>query len=149
MDFIKNFIKDKTVAFYVACGAAVLSLVAAIVYAATLGHLNEMSWAAFALLLALPFVFAGLALIGHEKLGAAAIGIMGFIAFVLYITTIYNYPMTQLMVISSLGDLKEFPAIVATAALMLIVCITGNVVYWMRLCKKPQEGTDKEVKTNE
>lgn len=146
MNFIKNFIKDKTVAFYIACGVALLSLVTAIVYAVTLGHLKEMSWVAFALLLVVPFVFAGLSLIGHEKLGTAAIGILGFAAFVLYLTTIYEYPMAQLMIITSLSDLKEFPAIIATAALMVICCIAGNVVYWLRLRKKPESAKTESGK---
>lgn len=146
MDFIKNFFKNKTVAFYIAGGFAVLSLVTAIVYAATLGHLEEMSWAAFGLLIAVPFVFAALSLIGHEKLGTAALAIMCFAAFVLYITSIYEYPMTQLMIIMSLGDLKEFPAIVASAALMLVCCIAGNALYWVRLRKKPVEAKKMQAK---
>ncbi|MCI9517927.1 MAG: hypothetical protein HFK08_01550 [Clostridia bacterium] len=143
MEFLKEklngFLKNKTIAFYVALGVAGLSLITAVVYAATLSSLTEyMSWGAFAMLLVAPIAFAALAFFGFERIGAAVMGVLDFAALLVFLIAIYKYPISLVMT-TNLVDIPGFGAIVAVAAMTVVCFVTANVCVWMKLAKQEKE----------
>lgn len=144
MGLIKNYFKNRTAMFYVALSVAVLSIIAAIFYTATLNHLTEdMSWTPFILLLTGAAVFAVLSVFRLSRLGTAVMAILDFAAFLTFAGTIYNWPVSQAMVISNIADIKELPAMIVSAVMMLICIVLGNVCAWKRLQRKAETNGGK------
>lgn len=141
MDFIKNYFKSKNVAFYIGLFFALFSIVSAIVYGVSLSAIEEQSAVPTVLLVLAGVAFVGLSLIGQDKYGAALMGILDFIALIVYIATIYPYPLSQTMTSSSFGDIPYIGSIIACAVLMVICAIGANVLAWIRMTRKklPEE----------
>ena len=89
---VKNFLRKKTVGYWLSLFGAVLSLITAVVYAAAYAGSNYMSWLSFAMLL---FAFAAFLLLSAFDISApfapAAAGIFDLVAMCLYIDGIYMY----------------------------------------------------------
>ena len=135
MNFIKKYFEDKTIPFYVGLGVSLISIITAIVYSATLGHLKEYVTVAVTLLLVFgPIIYIGLSFVKLQKLGMFIMTGLDFAALITYICTIYKYPITKVMDTNIL-ELAELPAIITVAALAIIVCIAGNVLCWLNLKK--------------
>lgn len=136
-EFILQFLSDKTVPFYVALGAAGLSVATGIMYSAALGGLSGyVSFVPLILLLVGAAVFVGLSFLGSPRAGAAIMTAADFGAFLVYVGTIYAYPVDAAMSVGSASDIKELPMIIAAGALMLICAIASNAVAWMKMTKR-------------
>ncbi len=145
-EFILQFLSDKTVPFYVALGAAGLSVVTGIMYSAALGGLSGyVSFVPLILLLVGAAVFVGLSFLGSPRAGAAIMTAADFGAFLVYVGTIYAYPVDIAMSVGSVSDIKELPMIIAAGALMLICAIASNAVAWMKMTKR-DKAPDKDKK---
>ena len=146
MKLISKFFSDKTVPFYVALGAAALSVVTGIVYAAALGGLSGyVSFVPLILLIVGAVAFIGLSLLGSPRAGAAIMTAADFGAFLVYVGTIYAYPIDAAMSVGSASDIKELPMIIAAGALMLICAIASDAVAWMKMTKG-DKAPDKDEK---
>ena len=131
---IKHFFKDKGVAFYMALGAAVLSLVAAILYAAVYGSMETyMSWTGFVFMLLSVLSFFALSLVGLAKYGAGGAAIFGFVGLILSLGDTYGY-FTSFAVSGGipavLGD-DTAVVFIACAAMLLVSVIASCVAAWM------------------
>lgn len=89
---LKRFFGSKAAGFYVCLCALLLSLAAAVVYAACYNGTMYMSWWAFAVPLIAAAGFAGLSLFRATSVCAPAVlGLGDFTAFLLYIRHVYIY----------------------------------------------------------
>lgn len=130
---IKKFFKDKNVAFYFALSFAASSVIVAVLYAAALGRLEGyVSYAPLILLLLGALAFVGLSLLGSCRLGSAVQSALDFTAFIVYVGTIYRYPVEQAMS----GQIKYLPMIIVCGALMFICALGANVTAWIRQRRK-------------
>ena len=92
MEFIRKFVTSVSVGYWLSLGAAVLSLVTGIVYAAAYNGSNYMSWAAFAMFVVAFVAFAVLAsLDATYRIAPAVGGTIDLIAMCLYISAVYMY----------------------------------------------------------
>lgn len=138
MEIIKNFLRNKTLAFYIAVCVAGISVVAAILYAAAFSDLSKyMSWLAFAFLLLAPVAFLALSFFGLARIGAAALALLDFAALLFAANKVFGFIADYAMVgFDSAGS--AFPLFVAGAALMVVCSIVANVAAWSRLQKTQQ-----------
>lgn len=106
-------------------------------YSAALGGLSGyVSFVPLILLLVGAAVFVGLSFLGSPRAGAAIMTAADFGAFLVYVGTIYAYPVDAAMSVGSASDIKELPMIIAAGALMLICAIASNAVAWMKMTKR-------------
>ena len=86
-------------------------------------------------------VFAVSALFRLTRIGTACVALLDFFAFVVYILTIYQYPVLEAMNAGTVANIKGMGAIIAVAAMMIVIVIAANVLAWMKLDRK--SGEDK------
>lgn len=136
MEFIKNFLKNKTIAFYVALGVAGMSIIAAIIYAAAFGGLSKyMSWIAFTFLLLAPVGFFALSFFGFARMGSAVMALLDFAAFLIAVNSAFDFVADYAMVgLDNAG--AAFPLFVAGAALMIVCSIAASAAAWLCLQKQ-------------
>lgn len=144
--WIKSFFKDKTIAYYVALGFAVLTIVTAIIYTVNFAQTKYMSWAAFVFLLIAAIAFIALSVFGYNRIGSGAMSALSFTAFLLFIASVYTYFLDNVM-IGFKGPI--FTGIIVCAALMLVCSIGANVTAWLHLKKKAKVDNNaaKETQT--
>lgn len=82
MEKIKDYLKDKKYGFYVTLGAALFSLLTAIIYAAS--YAGNVSWWVFVLLLAGAFLGVGVIALKKFDLAPVVIAVASFLAFLLF-----------------------------------------------------------------
>ena len=148
MTTVKEFFRTRTVAFYVAAAAAVLSVILSIVYAACYSGTSYMSWGAFALTLIAGIAFFALAAFKQtEPFAALVLGVLNFIAFILFIHDVYMYFTTIFyggFSAALLGDID--PAFYACTVLYLIIIVASNVCVYLKSSKtKSSENTQVET----
>lgn len=88
MDKILNFLRTRTVGFWLACTAALIVFVQAFIYLDGFSNdVEKMSWAAFALSLCGAAAFAGLSISRYTAPYApAALAACAFVAFLQFVT---------------------------------------------------------------
>lgn len=133
MNFLNNFIKNKNVAFYIACGIAVAGLVVAIAYAATWIKGYE-SALALILLIVGSFAFVGLSFV-NENIGAAVMAGCDLIAFAVYTGKTYSYITTNFATGVDFSD-ATVVKIIIFAVLMFLLFVAANVSVYMKMKKQ-------------
>lgn len=88
---IKNYLKTRSVGFWFSVAVILLSVITAAVYAASYAGTDNISWAAFALLLV--GAAAGVVLIALKqgKFAPYVLALMAFAAFLCFVEGIYFY----------------------------------------------------------
>ncbi len=147
MQLFKDFFKNRTIKFYIAMGAAVLSIITGIVYGAAVAVLDEgISVAPTVMCIVAALIFAVCALFRLSRIGMAAVGIIDLFALFIFLVTGYEYPIEQAMVVSNAWQIKGMISIIVCAAMMLVCIILANVFAWLRLDKEPEAATDVAMK---
>ena len=145
---IKEFIKTRTAAFYVAAAAALLSVILSIVYACCYGKSVYMSWFAFALTLIAGLSFFALAAFRQtEAFAAAATGLLDFVGFLLFIRAAYWYLSDVFyggFKANLLGEVA--PAFYAVTVLYVVTIVASNVCVYLRKTKKEKT---EEIQTEQ
>ena len=137
MNIVGKFFRDKNVAFYFALSFAALSVNVAIVYVAALSGLEGyVSYIPLLLMLIGAAAFVGLSILGSCRLGSAVLSVADFVAFIVYVGTIYRYPVEQAMSVGDVSQIQHLPMIIACAGLMFICAVGSNVMAWIRQRKK-------------
>lgn len=135
-DKIINFFKAKNAAYYVALVVALLTIITSFLYLGFVSNINEyLNMGLFALILIGGLAFIALSSFNYDRLGVGAMALCSFGAFIVYILTIYNYPLTQLMEISSIWDVPYIMEVIIIAVLLVISAIASNVLVYLRLTK--------------
>lgn len=130
-EWVKKFFSDKTIAFYIALGAAVLSIATAIVYVAIMSG-TYMSWIAFALLLVSAAAFIALSILKYSKIGVAVMAALNFTALILFLAKASPYVIDN---ISGTLSGATFIAMIVSAALIFVSFAVANVTVWLQLNK--------------
>lgn len=137
---IIGYLKSRSVAFFVALAMAIISIIVAIVYPCVLsgnGEISEyLSYIPLILLIAGAVIFIALSIFDFSNLGTAIMSMLDFAAFLIFVGTIYGYPLEKVMVISNIFDIDGFMTIIISAIMMLIGAIGSNVCAWLRQAKK-------------
>lgn len=144
MDKIKNlsasYFKQRSIPFYIGVGAALLSIIAGIVYIGVLSGLDAKFLSGT--VIALPIVGGILYLIGslfrQTRWGAILMTTLDFISLIVFALTVYEYPLEQVMVISNVMDIPFMKGIIFVAVLLLLTTILSNVVCYLPLGKKKE-----------
>lgn len=137
MNYIKSVFTGKKPSFYVACVAAIMALVAALCYSiyfydSEKAYLAKyVSWMPTAFSAIGVVAFVGLTFLKQSQIGAAIIAASSFASFVSYVSTIYGWPVEQIMVFP-IDKIPEFPMIVICAVLMLLSAILANITAWKK-----------------
>lgn len=139
MDFLKNFIKSRNIAFYIACFVGVLSFVTGIVALAALSFAGATALPLVLALIGL-IAFLALSLVGYERLGAACMGAFTFGAFLVTLMEVYEHFLdvvqNQAMGGFDLGAVEGLPALIVCVILFVVCAVAANVLAWVRLRKK-------------
>lgn len=134
-----EFHKHRTISFWIAAGAAVLSVISAVVYAAAVMGEDEVSRfvniVPFILLLAGGLIFAVAALFRKSRLGALVMGLLDLFAFVVFLGYFAAYPASTAVANDGGGiiSLPGFAAAIAVAVLMFICIVLSDVCAWRKL----------------
>lgn len=141
MKIFTEYFRDRTAAFYISLGFALLSLVVAIVYgAAVLGLDDGISVAPVIMMIIGALAVPAFALIRLTRVGLGVMGVLDFFSVVIYAVTVYEYPVSQAMIVSNAMDIPGMMSIIAVAALMFVCVIAANVLAWIRQEKKRPAG---------
>lgn len=137
MKIFTEYFKDRTVAFYISLGFAMMSVVVAIVYgAAVLGLDDGISVAPVIMMIIGALAVPALALIRLTRVGLGVMGVLDFFSVVVFAVTVYEYPISQAMVVSNAMEIEGMASIIAVAVFMLICFVAANVLAWIRQDKK-------------
>ena len=139
--FFIDFIKTRNILYYVVCGLAVMLFIGGIIATAALGVAGATALPLVFTLIGL-LLFAGLSLVGKEKLGAAAVSFCGFVSLVMLICEVFEYFLIE---IQNQGMSDKFDvfaiegigAFIVSVVILLICSIAANVFAWLKL-NKPQ-----------
>ena len=144
MEFIKNYFKGKTIAFYIAFGVSAFSLISAIIYAGCVGSSEYMSWGAFVMLLLAFPAFLALSYFGYSKIASGVVAALNLAALALLVIDVFPFVWTLVNHYAMTGDFDGgavFGGAVAVLVFTAICAITANVLAWLKL--------NKEAKTAE
>ncbi len=136
MNFIKKYFENKNIAFFVALGVAVLSLVIGIVYASTWIKGYESVWTlVFMIVGAVAFVAASYF---DARIGAALLTMCNVLGLAMFIMSAYS-----LIFSKAISGLKftdpEVQYVFVFAALFLLLSVAANIFVWVRLVKRSKE----------
>lgn len=135
-NYFKRYLSTRKVAYYIACGVALLALIGGIVAAATLKEagISALAWV-LPLLGLLAFIVTSL--LGYDRSGICIVGVMSFFAFVTTVIEVFGYFLTEIqnqaMVGFDIMAIKGLPALIASAVLLVVAAIAGNVLAYLRL----------------
>ena len=124
MGKIKDFFKAKGYGFYATVFVSLLSLVAAIVYAATYQNTSRfMSWAAFAVILIGVVLALLLSVTRFGEFAPAVLAAADFAALMLFIKIIYNYVAVVMVGI----DLTSFEPRFIACTVLFALCVVMSI----------------------
>ncbi|MDE6505582.1 MAG: hypothetical protein K2L42_06925 [Clostridia bacterium] len=142
LDFVKNFtlnfLKTRTVAYYIASGVAFIAWIMGIVCTSSL---------AFAGASAVPMVLVSLgglvfivgSLFGEEKIGAGMVAFASYGALIATFCELYAHFLTEIqsqaMTGFDLGAMQGFSTLIACVVLFLVCAIAANVLAFLKLNK--------------
>lgn len=152
LDFVKkftlNFLKTRTIAYYIAFGVAFIAWIMGIVCTASL---------AFAGATAVPMVLVSLgglvfivgSLFGEEKIGAGMVAFASYGALIATICEVYAHFLgeiqSQAMGGFNIGAIEGISTLIACVVLFLICAVAANVLAFLKLNKNGKTKKQKEV----
>ncbi len=144
MGKILNFVKTRTVGYWLSCCAALIVFVQAFVYLTEFGNdVEKMSWAAFALSLCGAVLFAGLSVsrytAPYAPVALAACSFVAFLQFIsrqiIYLSDVFYGGVTASAIASLNGTF--------VACVVLLIVSTGLAVAGIFM-KQSKKETDNE-----
>lgn len=122
---LKEYAKDKGIGFYFTAAIALLTLITAIVYAAGFAGTDDMSWAAFALLLV--GLAGSVALIAFKQYFWAPIvqAVFCFLALLMFIYGIYYYVSVVMTGIDATAFSAQFWVSTILFALLFVLSVAN------------------------
>lgn len=153
LDYLKNIIKTKTVAFYIALGAVVIAFIGGVICSGALAFAGATATAALLVTLGL-ILFIASAVFGQDKIGAGVAAFLSYCALVATFCDVFAYYLneiqSQAMVGFDLGNVQGLSALVAAVILLVLSAIALNVLAFLKLNKTPKkEVVEAEANTNE
>ena len=147
VSFGKNFFKTRKVPYYIAAAAALLAFIAGIICTAGLG-MAGVTGGPVALVTVALLIFVLTSILGHEKIGTAAVGIASLFAFVLMFCQVFEYFIgiiqDQAMTGFDIGAIEGLGALITCIAMFVICAIAANVTAFLKQ-SRPVEAPDSYV----
>ena len=141
LNLAKNYFKNRTLAFYVSLVVAFMTLITGIIYAATILPLDDRASVFPVVMLIIGALLVPIfALFRLTRIGLGCMSLLTFFAFILYLMSIYEYPIEQAMVISNIWEIKGMVSIIIVAVLMFIFFVASNVLAYIKQEKLVSEG---------
>ena len=132
MKFFENYIKNKNIAFFIATGIAIVSIVVAIVYSATWIKGYE-SILTLLMLIVGALAFLGISFV-NANVGAAVMAGCDLLAFAVYVGKSYSYITSNFATGVDFGD-TTIVKIVVLAVAMFVLFIISNVFVYLKMTK--------------
>ena len=146
MGKFKEFLAEKAIGFYITLGAAVLSLITAVVYVicfSAMGAAEFISWAVFAFLLVACIITLALLILPmfvpllKEILASIAPWVVmaaSLLGLILFVNAAFNYINANVT-----GSFELRIEFVLSAVFVILSAIIGTVAVFFRVCKKEKE----------
>ena len=143
--FFTDFIKTRKITYYIALGVAFIAFIMGIVATASLADAGATALPLVFTLIGL-LAFAGLSVIGLEKIGAGLVSFASFGALVATVCEVYEY-FHDAITNQAMGGFNVFAiegvsALLACVILLVICAVVANVLAWLKL-KKENAPADK------
>lgn len=133
LNLVKNYFKNRTLAFYFSLGVALLTLITGIVYAATILPLDDRASVFPIVMLIIGALLVPIfALFRLTRIGLGCMSLLTFFAFILYLISIYEYPIEQAMNVSNIWEITGMTNIIVVAVMMFIFFIASNVLAYIK-----------------
>ncbi len=155
-NYFKKWIHTRSVAFWICCVVAVISIVGAVYYIMTINGLiapsgedaDIIQWPAVWCIIGGVAAFIVLSLFNLANYGAAAMGILDLVAVCLMASpSVISYVSSNMMG-EYVNDPLSIPGlmnIIISAVIVVVAAVLSNVFAWIHLKKKPK---DKKTKGN-
>lgn len=151
-NFFLNFIRTRTVAYYVAAAVTLIAWIGGIVTSTALGFAGVTALPALLVTLAL-ILFLVTSILGHEKIGAALVAAASYGAFVAMVCEIFPYFLNQIqnqgMTGFNVAAIPGVGALVACVLILLVCAVAANVLAFLKLSKKTKPAQKEEEITEE
>ncbi|MCD8286253.1 MAG: hypothetical protein LUD50_03385 [Clostridia bacterium] len=156
-NYFKNWGKTRSVAFWICCGVAVLSIIGAVYYIATINGLigpsgsvvDIIQWSAVWCVIGGVVAFIVLSLFNLANYGAAAMGILDLIAVCLIASpSVVSYVSGNMMGGEYVNNPLKIPGlmdIIISAVILVVAAVLANVFAWVHLKKKAVKEADAKA----
>lgn len=151
-NFLLNFIKTRTVAYYIAAAATLIAWIAGVVASSALGFAGATAIPAVLVTLTL-ILFAATSAAGHERIGSALVAAASYGAFVAMFCEVFPYFLSEIqgqgMTGFNIAAIPGMSAMIACVVMFLVCAVAANVLAFINLSKqtKPDMQTEEENKT--
>ena len=146
-NFGRNFFQTRKVPYYIAAAAALLAWIAGIICSATLG-MAGVNGAPVALVTIGLIVFVFASILGHERIGTAAVGIGSLFAFVLMFSQGFEYfvleVQKQAMTGFNIGSIGGLIPLIVCIAMFVVCAIVSNVTAFLKQTEPVDTGFSVE-----
>lgn len=134
MRTLEEFFESRSAGFYVSLAAAALSIITPILYVIAYAGTVYMSWIAFALPFVAAALFVGLAFFKQtERLAPLVMGIVDFVAFLLFIHAVYLYLSEVFFGGISLEAILNINPLFILCTLFFLACVVlSNIGVYMK-----------------
>lgn len=146
-NFFLNFIKTRTVAYYIAAAATLIAWLAGVVASGALGFAGATAIPAVLVTLAL-ILFVATSVVGQEKIGAALVAAASFGAFVATFCEVFPYFLSEIqgqgMTGFNIAAIPGIGALIASVIMFLVGAVAANVLAFLKLSKQTKTDTQTE-----
>lgn len=151
-NFFLNFIKTRTVAYYIAAAATLIAWLAGVVASGALGFAGATAIPAVLVTLAL-IIFVATSLVGQEKIGTALVAAASYGAFVATFCEVFPHFLAEIqgqaMTGFNIAAIPGIGALIACIIMFVVGAVAANVLAFLKLSKQTQTDaqTEEENKT--
>ena len=153
-NFFLNFIKTRTVAYYIAAAATLIAWLAGVVASGALGFAGATAIPAVLVTLAL-ILFVATSVVGQEKIGTALVAaastvrsLTSYGAFVATFCEVFPYFLSEIqgqgMTGFNIAAIPGIGALIASVIMFLAGAVAANVLAFLKLSKQTKTDTQTE-----
>lgn len=146
-NFFLNFIKTRTVAYYIAAAATLIAWLAGVVASGALGFAGATAIPAVLVTLAL-ILFVATSVVGQEKIGTALVAAASYGAFVATFCEVFPYFLSEIqgqgMTGFNIAAIPGIGALIASVIMFLVGAVAANVLAFLKLSKQTKTDTQTE-----
>lgn len=146
-NFFLNFIKTRTVAYYIAAAATLIAWLAGVVASGALGFAGATAIPAVLVTLAL-ILFVATSVVGQEKIGTALVAAASYGAFVATFCEVFPYFLSEIqgqgMTGFNIAAIPGMGALIACIIMFVVGAVAANVLAFLKLSKQTKTDTQTE-----
>lgn len=147
-----NFVKTRTIAYYIAASATLIAWLAGVVASGALGFAGATAVPAVLVTLGL-IAFIATSVAGHEKIGTALVAAASYGAFVAAFCGVFPFFLGKLqdqgMSGFDIAAIEGMGALITCVIMFFVSAIAANVLAFLKLSKETKSARTEEVNTKE